>query len=88
MDSDEKVASEAEDDEAEDAEAEDLDFEYSFEDDTVTINDVAVLLEDWTDEYGLYSIATFVHAGQFIVIEGTISADEMTRAIESLPVLP
>ncbi len=72
--------------EAEETEADDFDF--SFEDDTVTIKGVAILLQDWTDEYGPYSVATFVHAGQFIVIEGTISAEEMTKVIESLPVLP
>ena len=82
------VGDEAEGTEAEELEDEDFDFEYSFEDDTVTINGVTVLLEDWTDEYGPYSVATFVHDGQFITIEGTISADEMTKVIESLPVLP
>ncbi len=70
------------------AEDEDFDVELSFEDDTVTIQGVTVLLEDWTDEYGPYSAATFIHDGQFIVIEGTISVEEMTKVIESLPVLP
>ncbi|MBC8508042.1 MAG: hypothetical protein ISR58_08830 [Anaerolineales bacterium] len=59
-----------------------------YADELASINDVDLLLEDWTDELGAYSIATFIHAGQFIVIEGTISADEMTKVIESLPVLP
>ncbi len=86
MDSDEDVDSETEG--SNDSEEEDFDFEFSFEDDTVTIKGVAILLEDWTDEYGTFSVATFVHAGQFIVVEGTISTDEMTKVVESLPVLP
>jgi hypothetical protein len=62
--------------------------EYSMEEDIVTIKGVSVLLEDWTDEYGLFSGATFIHAGQFIVVEGTVSTEEMTKIIESLPVIP
>jgi len=54
----------------------------------VTINGIDALLEDWTDEYGPYSIATFIKDGQFIVVEGNISTDEMTKVVESLPMLP
>lgn len=77
---------------ADEVSADDEDFDdedYSFEDDLVTINGVSVLLEDWSDdEYGSYSAATFIANGQFIVVEGTLSVDELTKVIESLPVLP
>ena len=86
-------AIEFEDDEefsdSEDAESEEYDEEdYSFEDEIVIIKNVDVLLEDWTDEYGPYSIATFILDGQFIVVEGTLYAEELTKVVESLPVLP
>ena len=59
-----------------------------YDDELVTINDVSALLEDWANEYDPYSIATFITGGQFIVVEGNISTDEMIKVIESLPVLP
>lgn len=89
----EKDFSEAEEgEEADDADQADSEAydeeEYSFEDEIVSIKNVDVLLEDWTDEYGAYSVATFIVDGQFIVVEGTLSAEELTKVVESLPVLP
>jgi hypothetical protein len=66
----------------------DGDEEFSLEEAIISIKGVSVLLEDWTDEYGIFSSATFIHAGQFIVVEGTLSMEEMTKVIESLPVIP
>ena len=79
---------EFEDEYEDEVETEGEDEELSLEDATVTINGVSVLLEDWTDESGTFSSATFIHAGPFIVVEGTISTDAMMKILESLPVLP
>lgn len=66
----------------------DADYE-PYDNELVTIGEQLVLLEDWTDEeYSPYSVATFIVNGQFIVVEGTLSAEELTKVIESLPVLP
>ncbi len=59
-----------------------------YDDELVTLQGLDILMEDWTDEYGAYSIATFIRNGQFIVIEGTISTDEMTKVVESLLISP
>ncbi len=49
-----------------------------------TLNGIDVLIEDYTDEYGPYSIATYLLGGQFIVVEGSVSVAEMANVVESL----
>jgi hypothetical protein len=64
------------------------DAEYEpFDDELYTIGGLSILVEDWSDEYGPYSIATFIADGQFIVVEGTLETDELIRIVESLPIL-
>ena len=53
-------------------------------DEIQNIKGVMVIIEDFTDEIGLYSFATFILGDQFIVIEGNISVDEMVKVTESL----
>jgi len=69
-----------------DAWFDDADYE-PYDDELIAIGGQTILLEDWTDEYGPYSIATFIANGQFVVVEGTISTDEMEKVLESLPAL-
>lgn len=64
----------------------DADYE-PYDDELIYILNQPILLEDWSDKNGPYSIATFVVLGQSIVIEGTISPAEMTKVLESLPAL-
>lgn len=49
-----------------------------------TIEGVTVIIEDYTDEEGPYSFATFLQDGQFIVVEGNISVEEMVKVVENL----
>ncbi|KAA3645829.1 MAG: hypothetical protein DWQ07_11555 [Chloroflexi bacterium] len=45
---------------------------------------VKVLVEDWSDDEGVFSSATFIQGGQFIVIEGTVDVEEIAKVATSL----
>lgn len=49
-----------------------------------TLNGVDVLIEDYSDGNDAYSFASTILDGQFITVEGTISAEEMAKIVESL----
>jgi hypothetical protein len=55
-----------------------------YDEERYTIQGIDVIIEDWSDDYGIYNIATFIHDEQFIVVEGTISLDEIESVVESL----
>ena len=59
------------------------DFE-PFPDEFQNIKGVTVIIEDYTDEVGFYSFATFIRGDQFIVVEGNISVEEIAKVVESL----
>lgn len=65
----------------------DADYE-PYDDELITLREQSVLVEDYSDEYGPYSVATFIVNGQFIVMEGTLTTDELTQVVESLPAFP
>lgn len=58
-------------------------FEPSPEEDQ-NINGVRVIIEDYTDDEGIYSFATYILGDQFIVVEGNISVGEIEKVVESL----
>ena len=49
-----------------------------------SLGGLQVLIEDWSDDQGTFSSATFIHQGQFIVIEGTVSVEQITKIAISL----
>ena len=49
-----------------------------------TIKGETVIVEDYTEDGRVYSFATFLIGDQFIVLEGTVSVDEISKIVESL----
>ncbi len=60
----------------------DIDFE-PYPEELFTIAGETVLIEDWS-EGDTYSHATFIRDGEFIIVSGSITPNEMRRVIESL----
>ncbi|MFQ5617015.1 MAG: MXAN_6640 family putative metalloprotease, partial [Anaerolineales bacterium] len=55
-----------------------------YDDELQTIDGVTILFEDWSEPGNPYSNASFIRNGQFIVVSGTLSPEEMLPIIESL----
>lgn len=55
-----------------------------YDDQIITINGTEVVFVDFTDGVEPYFIFIYIHNGKFIVIEGTITMEEMTKVAESL----
>jgi len=55
-----------------------------YDDELHTLKGTTVLIEDYSDDNGPYSFATYFLEGQFIVVEGNITTSEMSRVVQSL----
>jgi len=62
-----------------------IDTDYTpYDDEILTINGIEIVFVDWTDDIGPFFDFSFIYAGKFVVIEGTLTMDEMTKVVESL----
>lgn len=61
----------------------DVDWE-PYEDEWRTLRGVPVIIEDYSDDLGAYSFATWMLDGQFFVVEGNLTILEMEKVVTSM----
>ena len=54
------------------------------DDELITINGIDVHVTDFSDDLGPFFSVTIIHNGKFIVVDGTLELDEITKIIENM----